>query len=247
MAEANPGMCECVNDFPSYIFAIEITEVLARSILRHANGFKDLLNLSFTCRHYDAQIANLWKKLLFSAFPGDKITKHMLDNKCHSPIRVYWELLKRSRFVTGMEIEGAWTRTSAYYERDRQTEGSISKHPLYLNTVCWLENGACFSDVYPGKYEVIWRVKQDGADYESPVPDAEIFYKKGDNDSWREEVSLGKIYKYNPEKVNQWVEVSTGCIVMEKCGRIHSTFRSLYPNWQGGMWFDCVELKPLPY
>lgn len=156
-------------------------------------------------------------------------------------------MLKRNRFVSGMEIVGTCTRTPLYYKRDVQTQGSISKCPLYLITVCCLINASWFNDMCPGKYEVIWRIKQENARYPRPVPNAEIFYTKGDNDSWGEEVSLGKIYKFNPKKVNQLVEVSTGCIVMEKCGRIHSKFKSLFPYWQGGMWFDCVQLKPLPF
>ena len=248
MAVANPEICEGVNkDFPSYIFTIEITEVLARNILCHANGFRDLQNLSFTCRHYYAQIARLWKNLLYFAFSGEKITKYMLETKCYSHERVYWELLKRNRFVTGLELEGAWTTDPRYYKRDGQTEGSISKYPLYLITVCWLENGAWFHDVYPGKYEVVWRIKQENR---NPVRDAEIFYTKGnkkDNWSWKEEISLGEIYKFNPETINQWIEVSTGCIKMEKYGTIHSRFKHIYLCWQGRMWFDCVRLKPLPF
>ena len=147
MAVANPEICEGVSkDFPSYIFTIEITEVLARIILCHANGFRDLLNFSSTC------------------------------------------------------------------------------------------NGASFHDVYAGKYEVVWRIKQENKGYQSPVTDAEISYTTGDKDNWNwnEEVSLGKIYKYNPETVNQWVEVSTGCIKMEKCGTLSSRFQ-------------CLVRKPLPF
>ena len=246
MAVANPGICDgVIKDFPPYIFTIEITEVLARNILCHANGFRDLLNFSFTCRHYDAQISHLWKKLLYFAFSGEKVTKYLLESKCYSYKRVYWELLKRNRFVTGLEMGGAWTTDPRYYKSDGQTEGSISKCPLYLITVCHLENGVWFHDVYPGKYEVVWRIKQENKGYQSPVPDAEIFYTTGDK--VESQVSLGKIYKYNPETVNQWVEVSTGCIKMEKCGTLSSRFQSLVPNWQGEMWFDCVILKPLPF
>ena len=246
MAVANPVISDCINtDSPSYIFTIEITEVLARNILYHANGLRDLLNLSITCRHYYAQIAHLWKKLLHSAFPEEKITKYMLENKCYSYKLVYWELLKRSRIVTGMEIGGAWITTPQYYQRDGNTAGSISNCPLYLITVCWLENGAWFNDVYPGKYEIIWRVKQEK--HYSPIPDAEIFYTRETAGAKDKEVPLGKIYKYEPATVNQWVEVSTGCISMEKRGRLNSRFQSLVPNWQGRMWFDCVQLKPLPF
>ncbi|KAI6647025.1 hypothetical protein LOD99_8949 [Oopsacas minuta] len=235
MAEVNS------KDFPPFIFSIEITEVLARYVLCHANGFKDLLNFSLTCLHYDALLQHLWKKLCHEVFSQEKINKFVIEIKPDCYKRAYWQLLKRSRMVTGVEIGGAWVNDPRYYKSDGQTEGTLSQKPLYLITVCHLENGVCFKNVFPGNYEVVWRIKQDKMDYPSPVPNADIFYTI----EGKQEIALGKIYQYQEENLQKWVEVSTGCIKMESYGKIHSRFMSLVPNWQDNLWFDCVLLRPL--
>ncbi|KAI6645720.1 hypothetical protein LOD99_12983 [Oopsacas minuta] len=241
MAEVNSVFVNCTKDFPPFLFSIEITEIIARNILCHANGFKDLLNFSQTCLRYDALVQHLWKKLCNYVFSQEKINKFLIEMKPDCYKRAYWELLKRSRMVTGLEMGGAWTNDPRYYQSDGQTEGTLSQEPLFLRTVCHLENGVCFKNVFPGNYEIVWRIKQDKMNSSRPVPNADIFYTiEGE-----QQIPLGKIYQYQEENSQKWVEVSTGCIKMERYGKIHSRFVSLVQFGQDSLWFDCILLRPL--
>ena len=167
-----------------YLFPIEISEVISREILLHSNGFTDLVNLSTTCNHWHIHIRNLWKKLCYYAFSVESIQELIIDTPYGNFAKVYWDLLQKSRMVSGLEIGGAWVTTPSYYR---------------------IENGGV----------------------------------------WSEYLSLGKVYVFNNDYVNKWIELSTGCIKMKRYGRIESRFMSLVPNWQESMWFDCVLLKPI--
>ena len=228
---------ECDPTQPAFIFPLDVSEILCRNILFHATGFTDLVHLSATCSHWYSQIRILWKNMFEAYKPstGDCESLTSGDFK-----RAYWEKLQRERVVIGCDIGGAHTNNPAYYTKELNTDGTLYNKPLYLKTVCWLENGVHFN-VFPGVYEVIWRIKQEQTKWGNPVPNATLYIEINGQGLAKAE---GK-YDFNTEKYDEWVEVSTGRVEMKNGGKITSTFKSLVPNWQDGLWFDCVFIKPL--
>ena len=221
---------------PTFIFPIEISDLLCRNILSHATGFTDLIHLATTCRHWHSQINFLWESM-FKAF-------YTLSEDCEFQKngdfkRAFWEKLRRERVVMGSEIIGAHVTNLAYYIKGNTTVGSLYDEPLFLKTVCWLENIASFK-VFPGAYEIIWRIKQKSLGWGRPVRRADLSISINGKTT-----KASEKYVFKPEDYDEWIEVTTGRIEVVNHGLISSKFMNLEPNWQDGLWFDCVFIKPI--
>ena len=217
---------------PTFIFPIEISDLLCRNILSHATGFTDLIHLATTCWH--SQINFLWESMFKSFYTLSEDCEFQKNGDFK---RVFWEKLQRERVVIGSDIQGAHVNNPEYYTKGNTTDGSLYDKPLCLKTVCWLENDVLFK-VFPGTYEVIWRIKQGREN--SPVPDATVYFTINKENS----VEVAEKYIFNPDNYDKWIEVTTGRIEMVNGGLIRSKFRA-YLFWDGDLWFDCVFIKPL--
>lgn len=217
--------------------------VVAENIASYLNG-KDLVNLGCTCKywHQIATTNGVWKHLVRIRF-GAKVLSD-LNSTTTNFKQLYFKLglakrsVSRSHYILHLN--------DRYLVRETDSD-SFSGEILHLKSVCWLQVNDTVQSVLPGRYMFQYRMKLDGV-YSNG---GDIQFKAHVND----ECGTGVCSTWSKERLKQterkqgsgnWFIAEMGEIRVNKICDVGVEIHGRVDYWCGGIYWDTVELKPLP-